>query len=105
MMRARFDWRSSKWASIPEKQAHDWIDVLERLRVENVERTLGQTGGGSAAEISIGGVFMTKGFAEDWLAAKYAERENREVRSRRWRGVSTVLGWIVSNITKLIGVW
>jgi hypothetical protein len=45
---------------------------------------------------------MTKGFAEDWLAAKYADQDKREVRSGRWQWFWTVLGWIASNAPALL---
>src|ERR1700756_4710774 len=34
MAQAHFDWRSSKWASVPEEKANRWIKEPERLRVE-----------------------------------------------------------------------
>jgi hypothetical protein len=99
MERAHFDWRSSKWASVSEEEGNRWIKELERLRVENVERTLRQRVVGSAAEIWMGSVLMTKGFAEDWLAAEYAKREERDIHSRRWQNIWTVLSSVLNNAT------
>src|SRR5262249_30872295 len=82
MARTKFDWRSSKWASVSEEEGDSWIKVLEHHGVKNVERTLDQTGGGSAATIPVGGIFMTQGLVEEWLAFKYAQKEEREVRFR-----------------------
>jgi hypothetical protein len=84
--RARFNWKSSRWAPDNADQAERWIEALDSTGVENVAQTLARTyPAGSQAAVWIGGAQMTKGFAEHWLA----DKTKREARSRTWQAFWT----------------
>lgn len=66
------------WCSDPKQRA-EWTATLERLGPDVVRLALASRAGSSHGAMPIGAeIAMTRGFVEEWLAERLAEREARE---------------------------
>src|SRR5258708_27568264 len=106
-MTDHFPYEASRWGGKSE-QAKRWFDELEMIGPQNVRARLAQTDAGSAGAIAIGSVmYLTIGFAQEWLAwhdrrreALEAQRHNRQVFWTRFAALaatvaaaSAAIGW------------
>jgi hypothetical protein len=99
------------WEQDLEKK-RKWCEALENLGPDIVRDILKADPHGSRASIPIGECFMTKGYAQTWLAwhdRKKAERETafrtNQIRWPKWAAivvtisaVGGLLAWMIKNL-------
>ena len=103
MTKSRFDYKNNRWAGGNAALARRWYKELERATPENVRASLAQTAGSRGA-IRIGGVSMTIGFAQDWLAWHDQQKAVREARYRRWQFIASALV-LLAGIALALKAW
>ena len=81
--------RYSNWVQDEGKKKR-WCVALKATGPEQVQIILQQSRAGSAGDVVVGGEFMTRGFAEEWLAWHHNQRREEERSYRRKR-----LLWII----------
>jgi hypothetical protein len=107
---SRFPYEQSEWHSGADSAR--WLDALERYGSENVRSVLygPYRDTGSRADLVIGTVQMTKGFAQEWLAwhdrqnfEKDAAFRSTQIYWTRWAALAAtvvaaagVIGWAVT---------
>ncbi len=82
MAEKRFPYEKSRWCA-GDEESRRWRDVLEGMSPEYLRKLLAENPAGSAASVWIGGVSMTKGFAEYYL--DWNDRQETKRKNRFWR--------------------
>jgi hypothetical protein len=107
MTEERFPYENSRWLRGQPDHGKIWYDELEMIVPQNVRTRIAQLVVGSGADVSIGAVQMTLGFAQEWLAwhdaRKSAAETARHERQIFWTriaaisatvaGTSAAIGW------------
>ena len=102
-MKDRFPYEECQWAD-PKHQA-DWFDALERSGTEVVRMRLAQHEPGSGSTMAIGKAhWMTKGFAEEWLAWHDRRKAEREAQFRKDQIFWSRWGALAATVTALVAL-
>jgi hypothetical protein len=113
MPEKRFPYEKSQWRNRDNEEA--WLKELETLGPENVRMVLlARSTIASSADISIGRLAMTKGFAQEWLGWRDRQKADQEAkfhtkqiywtRWAAWAATAAVLitasGWALTLLLK-----
>lgn len=101
----RFPYEQCQWCSGDPQNNKRWYEALERMGPENVRAILAATGYtvGSRADITIGAVQITKGFAQEWLEWRDQQKSANEMYFRnsqvywtRWAALAATVAAIAA---------